>query len=112
MFTGGVHLYVGAIFYKFKPGEIENAVKEWEDMVLREAKRQKGFIKADMYINEKTGEGLDIGLWETEADAQHFQDTGLFDLLAEGLKDFILEKPRREQFKRISTISQITFLNF
>jgi heme-degrading monooxygenase HmoA len=97
-------MYVGAIFYKFKPGEIEGAVKEWEDMVLKEAKRQKGFIKADMFINEDTGEGLDIGFWETMEDAQHFQDTGLFDLLAEGLKDFILEKPRRVQFKRITSV--------
>jgi heme-degrading monooxygenase HmoA len=97
-------MYVGAIFYKFKPGEIEDAVKEWEDMVLKEAKRQKGFIKADMLINEGTGEGLDIGFWETEEDAQHFQDTGLFALLAEGLKDFILEPPRRVQFKLVTSV--------
>ena len=97
-------MYVGAIFYKFKPGDIEEAVKEWEDMVLKEAKRQKGFIKADMFINEETGEGLDIGFWETEEDAQHFQDTGLFALLAEGLKDYILEPPRRVQFKLVTSV--------
>lgn len=97
-------MFVGAIFYKFKPGEIEEAVKEWEDMVLREAKRQKGFIKADMFINEDTGEGLDIGFWETEEDAQHFQDTGLFALLAEGLKDYIIEPPRRIQFKLVTSV--------
>lgn len=97
-------MYVGAIFYKFKPGDIEEAVKEWEDMVLREAKRQKGFIKADMFINEATGEGLDIGFWETKEDAQHFQDTGLFALLAEGLKDYILEQPRRVQFKLVTSV--------
>lgn len=97
-------MYVGAIFYKFKPGDIEEAVKEWEDMVLKEAKRQKGFIKADMFINEETGEGLDIGFWETEEDAQHFQDTGLFALLAEGLKEYILEPPRRVQFKLVTSV--------
>jgi len=97
-------LYVGAIFYSFKPGNIEQAVKEWEDMVLLEARRQKGFIKADMFINEDTGEGLDLGFWETKEDAQHFQDTGLFDLLAEGLKDHIIEKPRRVQFKLVTSV--------
>jgi hypothetical protein len=97
-------MYVGVIFYKFKSGKIKDAVKEWEDMVLREAKKQKGFIKADMFINEKTGEGIDIGFWETEEDAQRFKDTGLFGLLAEGLRDYILEPPRREQFKLVTTV--------
>jgi hypothetical protein len=73
-------------------------------MVLKEAKRQKGFIKADMFINQTTGEGLDIGFWETEEDAQHFQDTGLFALLAEGLKDYIIEPPRRVQFKLVTSV--------
>jgi len=97
-------MYVGVIFYRFKPGNIEKAVKEWEEMVLREARKQKGFIKADMFINETTGEGLDIGFWETLEDAQRFQDTGLFGLLAEGLRDHILEPPRREQFKLVTTV--------
>ena len=97
-------MYVGVIFYMFKPGNIEAAVKEWEDIVLKEAKRKKGFIRAEMYINEETGEGMDIGFWETKEDSQHFQDTGLFDLFAEGMKNYLHRAPRREQFKMISSI--------
>ena len=34
-------MYVGVIFYKFKPGSVKGGVKEWEEMVLKEAKRQQ-----------------------------------------------------------------------
>ncbi|MFW3145630.1 MAG: antibiotic biosynthesis monooxygenase family protein [Thermoplasmatota archaeon] len=97
-------MYVGVIFYRFKTGEVKKGVKEWEEMVLREAKRQQGFIKAEMFVDERTGEGLDIGFWETEEDAKRFQETGLFDLLAQGLKPYLSEPPRRQQFKLILSV--------
>ena len=73
-------------------------------MVINEAKRQQGFIKAEMFVNEETGEGIDIGFWETKEDAQRFQDTGLFNLLAECLKDYMIEPPLREQFKLVMSV--------
>ncbi|MGA1848249.1 MAG: antibiotic biosynthesis monooxygenase family protein [Thermoplasmatota archaeon] len=97
-------MYVGVIFYRFKPDTINDAVRDWEEMVVNEAKKQRGYIKADMFINERTGEAIDIGFWETEEDARRFKETGLFDLLTESLKDYILEPPRREQFKLVTTV--------
>ncbi|MBN1539615.1 MAG: hypothetical protein JW939_05675 [Candidatus Thermoplasmatota archaeon] len=97
-------MYVGVIFYQFKKENIKDAVKNWEYLVLNEAKRQQGFIKAEIYVNEETGEGLDIGFWETKEDAQRFQDTGLFDLLARDLKDHLRKPPRREQFEVVSSL--------
>lgn len=101
---GEIEMYAGVIFYKFRTGEVEKGVREWEEMVLREARKQKGFIKAEMFADERTGEGLDIGFWETEEDAKRFQETGLFELLAEGLKPYLLEPPRRQQFKLILSV--------
>ena len=97
-------MYVGVIFYRFKPDSMDDAVKDWEDMVMREAKREIGFIRAEMFINDETGEGLDIGYWDTEEDARRFEEKGLFDLMAEEMKDHMSEKPRREQFKVVSSV--------
>ncbi|MGA1792415.1 MAG: hypothetical protein ACMUHM_00530 [Thermoplasmatota archaeon] len=97
-------MYVGVMFYKFKIEEIPNAMKCWEEMVQNEAKRQHGFIKAEMFVNDETGEGLDIGFWETKEDAQRFQDTGLFNLLAECLKDYMTEPVIREQFRLVMSV--------
>ncbi len=97
-------MYAGLIHYKFKPGIFEDAVKEWENMVMEEARKHKGFIKAQMFLNEETGEAFDIGFWETEEDAKNFEETGSFDLFKEGLKDYIIETPVRKRFKLATSV--------
>ena len=97
-------MYVGVVFYKFRRSRIPEAVRCWEEMVINEAKRQQGYIKAEMFVNEETGESIDIGFWETKEDAQRFQDTGLFDLLRQCLTEYMTEPPRREQFKLVTSV--------
>lgn len=92
-------MYVGAIFYDFKFDRIDEAVEVWEEHVVPSAKKMEGFIKADLFIDPKTGKGLDIGYWRSKEDGIRFRDNGLFDLLVKEMSPYLKEEPTRQMYK-------------
>ncbi len=93
-------LYVGVILYRFKPENIDDAMKIWEEMALPEAKKQQGFVRAEMFADKKTGRAMDIGYWHTQENADNFEKSGAYDLLISALRDFLEVKPQRMQFQK------------
>ncbi len=94
-------MYVGVILYKFKPETIEQALHEWREKVLPEAKRQPGFIRAEMFADKVTGKAMDIGYWQTKENAAHFEESGAYGLLMNELDDYFDLKPTRMQFEMV-----------
>ncbi len=94
-------MYVGVILYKFKLDKIDEALSEWREKVLPEAKRHPGFIKAEMFADRRTGKAMDIGYWQTGENAARFEESGAYDLLMEELKDYFDLPPSRLQFERV-----------
>ena len=48
-------MYVGVIFYRFKPDTINDAVRDWEEMVVNEAKKQNGYKTTFCVIEHHPG---------------------------------------------------------
>ena len=94
-------MYVGVILYRFKPEDVEKALDTWKEMVLPEAKKQSGFIKAEMFADRVTGRAMDIGYWQTEKDADNFEKSGAYGFLINALNDYLEVKPQRMQFQKI-----------
>jgi hypothetical protein len=92
-------MYIGAVFYKFKVKRIAEAVSVWNEHILPDAQKQNGFIKAELFIDEGTGDGMDIGYWATLEDAQKYEDSGMFELLSHRMKDYLKKPPKREKYK-------------
>ncbi len=92
-------MYVGAIFYDFKADRVDSAVEAWEEHVIPSAKKMEGFIKAELFIDPKTGKGLDIGYWHSKEDAIRFRENGLFDLLVKEMTPYLKEEPSRQMYK-------------
>ncbi len=92
-------MYIGAVFYHFKVPKVKDAVEVWKEHVLPDARKQSGFIGAELFIDEKTGKGFDIGYWETKEDADRYENAGPYGLLAERMKDFLVSPPRREEYR-------------
>jgi heme-degrading monooxygenase HmoA len=92
-------LHIGVVYYKFKLKRIVEAVQMWKEHILPEAERQPGFIKAELFIDEGTGDGFDIGYWATLEDAQRYEDSGTFELMNHQMKDYLKKPPKREKYK-------------
>jgi heme-degrading monooxygenase HmoA len=62
-------MYARMINSQLKSGKVVDAVAIWRDKVAPDLKKAKGFKGAYLVGDRKTGKGLTITLWETEADA-------------------------------------------
>ena len=94
-------MYVGVILYRFKPEDVEKGLDTWKEMVLPEAKKQSGFIRAEMFADKITGRAMDIGYWQTEADADNFEKSGAYGFLLTALKDYVEVVPQRMKFQKV-----------
>ncbi len=55
--------------FQIKTNKIKEGIDIFNKSVVPPLKSQKGFKKTYLLVNDKTGDGVAIGLWETEADA-------------------------------------------
>ncbi len=55
--------------FQIRTDKIEEGRNIFKKSVVPPLKSQKGFKKTYLFVNDKTGDGVAIGLWETEADA-------------------------------------------
>ena len=91
-------MHATVVSYKFKHDKMEEAISIWRDSRLPIATRQ-GFKSGLLLTDPNTGKGLGIGLWETEADASAFENSGLFKQIVAKFGDVLAEPPVREQYK-------------
>ena len=92
-------MYAGVVFYMFDPDNIDEAMDRWKESVLGQAKHQKGFREATMFLNRKTGNAFDVGFWDSEEDASRFEESGTYGLVMEEMKDMLKATPKREMFE-------------
>lgn len=50
------------------PAEIDTAIRFMRETVLPQARSMRGFRGGYLLVDRKTGKGMSIALWETEAD--------------------------------------------
>lgn len=91
-------MYVGVVHYKFREGKIDVGIERWNETVLPQTQKQKGFRGVLLFVNREESKVFDIGFWETEDDARHYEECGLFQLLIQDLGDVLEEMPTREKF--------------
>lgn len=63
-------MYARVTTVQVSPENMEEAIRLWRDSVMPAAREQKGFKSGRLLVDRKTGRGISIGLWETEADVQ------------------------------------------
>jgi heme-degrading monooxygenase HmoA len=59
--------YTRVVRLKGDPNKVDEAIKLWTQDILPLLKKQKGFSGATLLGNRKTGDGLSVSYWETEA---------------------------------------------
>ena len=59
--------YCRVIRLKGEANKVDEAIKHWTQDILPMLKKQKGFGGATLVGNKKTGDGLSVTYWESEA---------------------------------------------
>lgn len=81
------------------PAKIDEAIGIYRDSVVPAAKQQKGFKSIYLLTDRKTGKGISIALWETEADMTAGETSGYYQQQIAKFKDIFTAPPVREAFE-------------
>jgi predicted ester cyclase/heme-degrading monooxygenase HmoA len=81
-----------------KPEKISESIKIYNESLVPEAKKQKGF-RGIMALNDfKTGKAISISIWDSEADAIANEQSGYYKAQVNKFKDFFTAKPISEGY--------------
>jgi heme-degrading monooxygenase HmoA len=92
-------MYARATTSQILPDKVDEAIAIYRDSVTPAAKQQKGFKGIWMLTDRKTGKGISITLWETEADMTAGESSGFYQQQVAKFKDVFGAPPVREQYE-------------
>lgn len=71
-------MYARVTFATAQPAKVDEIAKVVRDSILPAAKKQKGFKSLLFLTNRNTGKGMNIVLWNTEADMTAGESSGFY----------------------------------
>ncbi len=92
-------MYARVTIVQMLPGKTDEAIGLYRDSVVPAAKQQKGSKGAYLLTDRKTGKGLSIALWETEADLTAGETSGYYQQQLAKFKDLFGAPPVREVYE-------------
>jgi heme-degrading monooxygenase HmoA len=78
--------------------DTKDMVRVYRDEVVPAVREQRGFGGAMLLTDSQTGVGISITLWETEADREAGEETGLFDEQIEKFSNMLTDTPVRKHY--------------
>ena len=82
-----------------QPGKVDEIVSIFRDSIVPAEKQQKGFKGGFMLIDRNTGKGINISLWETEADMMAGEASGWLDEQRANVAPLLADTPTREHYE-------------
>ena len=79
--------------------KLDEAITIYRDSVVPAAEQQKGFKGLHVLTDRKTGKGLTIALWETEADMMAGENSGYYQQQIAKFKGLFSAPPVREAYE-------------
>jgi len=79
--------------------KIDETIKVFEEGIVPAAKSQKGFCGAYLLTDRKTGKGIAISLWDSEADALANEQGGYYQEQVSKVAPFFTTAPVREGYE-------------
>ena len=89
-------MYARVSTTQIQPGKTDEAIRIHRDSVVPAAKQQKGFKGLYLLNDRKTGKGLTISLWDTEADMTAGETSGFYQQQVARFKDIVSGATVRE----------------
>jgi heme-degrading monooxygenase HmoA len=82
-----------------KPEKMEETRKIFKEGVVPGAKSQKGYKGIYLLEDRKTGKGISMSLWDSEADAIANEQSGYYQEQVGRFKDFMTAAPVQEGYE-------------
>ena len=85
--------------FQIKQGKRDDVIRLFEELVVPDAKKQKGFIGGMLLTDPQTNYATSITLWETEADIRASEASGYYKRLVAKLSDLLSRVPSRDIYE-------------
>jgi heme-degrading monooxygenase HmoA len=92
-------MHARVVTIQTQPGKTEEAIRIYRDSIVPAAKQQQGFTSALLLTDSRSGKGISVTLWETEADQVASEASGYFQEQIAKLGGVIAGPPVREAYE-------------
>ncbi|MBL8541360.1 MAG: antibiotic biosynthesis monooxygenase [Betaproteobacteria bacterium] len=92
-------MYVAVVTFQAYPDQVEEVIKRYQEFGVPWMKSQKGMANFRVMTDKTSGKGRHVAVWETEADARAFVETGAFVDLFSRFRDVFTGPPAREVYE-------------
>jgi len=92
-------MYARVSITQVQPGKTDEGIRIHRESVVPACKQQKGFKGLYVLGDRKTGKGLTISLWETEADMTAGEASGFYQQQVAKFKDILTGPAVREGYE-------------
>ena len=92
-------MFARVLVVQMKSDKIDESTQLYKDSVVPAAKSQKGYRGIYMFTNRKTGKGMSISLWDSEADSIANEKSGYLQQQIAKFKDYLTAAPVPEGYE-------------
>jgi quinol monooxygenase YgiN len=92
-------MYVAVVTFQAHTDQVQEVVRRYHEFGVPWMKSQKGLANFRIMTDKKSGKGRHVAVWETEADARHFVESGAFMELFSRFRDVFTGPPSREVYE-------------
>lgn len=92
-------MFARVVTSQIKPESLEEAIQIWREKVIPTLKGAKGFKSGYMTGDHKSGKGVVVTFWETEADATVWNTSGKYQEVISHFARLFAAPPTQEQFE-------------
>lgn len=92
-------MYARMSIAQSQPGKDDEVIRIHKDSVVPACKQQKGFKGLYLLKDTKTGKGVTLTLWDTEADMKAAEASGFYQAQVAKFKDVLAAVPVREDME-------------
>ena len=92
-------MFVRLTFCKFLPERIEEARRIFQEEIVPVVRKQKGnIIIRLLQPTDKVGDFISFTEWQTKADAEMYETSGLYKKLVAKLEPFFVKQPELKTY--------------
>ena len=91
-------MYARMMTFHLKREDVDKAVDIYENSIVPEAKKQKGFKSAYFLLNKVAGKFVSITFWNTMEDAVENEKSGYFKKQVDKFSEYYVVPPEVEGF--------------
>jgi len=94
-----VIMFARPTIVQVRPDTIDETTKIFDEGVVPGAKSQKGYKGIYLLIDRKTGKGISVSLWDSEADSTANEQSGYYKEQVDRFKNFMTAPPVQEGYE-------------